>query len=191
MFVPIEYIAEGRYGDLCFLMGTGDKARKYCMALSLLSSLSPVFHVVLTDGFSERTQLSLPPEEQDGIWFRDDDSLAMKILFDLVHRRTTEMPDLTATEIENLAVLIDKYQFSGTLKPWASKLLGTTEGLAHSFPSAVKRLCLSYAFDEHKEFLAAARCVLWDYSKCDIINAKVDEERFVTLLRMMPKDFSE
>jgi hypothetical protein len=194
--IRTEYIATDIFVDLFLVVGADSKAIRFAVTAGVLGGQSEPFAAMCRHKFAERTQfLSISQGGEPGeIWLPDDDPDGTRILLQLLHNRnfgrrgSFQEPNLTMVEIENLAILCDKYQVVGALRPWVSKWL-SSEDLTNEFEDMVKRLCLAYAYDDHKNFSDASYMILWKYDENEIIQIKVDEAHFKTLLAILPEDF--
>lgn len=196
--IRTEYIADQVFTDVFLLATYADptKAVRFGITAGTVGGQSPVFSAMFRHKFAERTQISsiLRTGEPGEIPLPEDDPDALRTLLRLMHNRKSgggafQNPELTMFQIENLAILCDKHQVLDTLKPWVSLWPTSTDLKDGLYRPTLKRMCLAYAFDDHKEFAAASLSVLWDYSESDLKIIMAEEERMKTLLAILPEGF--
>lgn len=125
-----------------------------------LMLVSPVFKAMLrNNGFQEGN--ALHSSGKLSVPLPDDDPGAFRILMDIAHHRTRQVPKNVSLEmLTQLAVLIDKYQMLETVEPYVD-LWVASEEVRSSLPS------ISYAADSWSAELHPWLCVSWVFNLPD------------------------
>lgn len=105
--------------DLKLLVG-GDGLQVEIMAFhQVMINASPVFAAMLKpDQYREGTRLA--QDKQLELPLPDDDSEAMTVLCNILHLQSRKVPTKTVTPdlLENIAAIVDKYDFTRAIQPW-------------------------------------------------------------------------
>ncbi|OCL05089.1 hypothetical protein AOQ84DRAFT_345261, partial [Glonium stellatum] len=133
-------------GDVLFELGKdGNTKSRLLVSSKVLSLASPVFAAMFTHGFREGENLSASSPRL--IPLLGDDPAALTLLCKILHFRTADIPmTLDVTALANLAILCDKYDCAGCVKPWS--MLWLPEWVPHADEDGFERLLfITYVLD--------------------------------------------
>lgn len=131
-----------------------------------LTSASPVFKAMLrSNTFREGQTLSATGKVS--VPLPDDDPDALKLLLDILHHRTLQVPKtISLSTMTNLTILVDKYQMVEVLGAYQHIWLGDENLVEESFPTTFSSpnflpwLAISWVFKLHDIFIAVTKLAL-------------------------------
>ncbi|KAF2491816.1 hypothetical protein BU16DRAFT_443687, partial [Lophium mytilinum] len=137
-------------GDVLLELGSEDLTAHLLVSSKVLSLASSVFNAMFTHGFSEGEGLTSKSPRL--IPLPDDDPPAMTLLCHILHFRTSSIPmERDVAALAELAILCDKYDCAGPVKPWS--LLWTSEWLPHAGSEGFEKLLfVTYGLDLPEAF---------------------------------------
>ena len=103
-------------GDIVMLLeGTELK-----VSSKVLAGASPVFKALISPGFREGNALQAEAEEPVSIEFPEDDAYAITSICQILHKKEADVEISNADQLENIALMSDKYDCWKSLSHWGS-----------------------------------------------------------------------
>lgn len=140
-------------GDVILDVGPLGAKQSFQVSSSVLSLGSPVFAAMLNSTFLEG---SLPT---DGtirtISLQEDNPRPVTTLLNILHFQSQRVLVGSFTQLDQLAILCDKYDCARALKPWTGLWLQRWCGSVSGEDNFWKMLYISYAFDNSLAFYTA------------------------------------
>lgn len=137
-------------GDIILVFTKEGHTLSFKVHASFLREASPVFASLLSPSFAEGQALLSNPTTPCEIELRDDNPESMQIVLNAIHMKNKKLPQrLTAEEIVDLAILVDKYFLHEVMQPLLDKwLIPTQHDNLYSFLHATVILNHSNSFSE-------------------------------------------
>ncbi|KAI1502476.1 hypothetical protein F5X99DRAFT_378823 [Biscogniauxia marginata] len=153
-------------GDLHLEVGDNEAARLFVVCSKSLARSSPFWKKLLYGKFAE----SIKPDHRDDktewvVRLPDDDPESMKMLLNIVHGRFEFVPGYEAHvpthDLYKLCVLLDKYDMTHVLRPWASGWSKTVYS-AQSYLDSVycEQLWISWVLGDKTNFEHTTRALV-------------------------------
>ena len=145
-------------GDLHLLVTYSNDQYYFVVSSHAMSLASPVWKKFLHPPFStlpskEESESHLPYKKLD---FKEDDAEALFTLLRTAHLQFSKVPaTLTFESILNIAVLCDKYDCVGLVKPWLNSWLAN-ESTQYKEPGHEEWLFVAWVFGRENIFKAFA-----------------------------------
>ncbi|GAE00227.1 predicted protein [Paecilomyces variotii No. 5] len=110
-----------REGDVILAAGGNSMSpRRFLISSKVLSLASPVFAALFGPQFLEGSRMA--EHGPITILLDEDDAKTMEIMLRILHHQTpSKIENLTTKEMATLAILSDKYDCAGVIRPWTSK----------------------------------------------------------------------
>jgi hypothetical protein len=106
--------------DLKLILGGGEGIQTEIMVFhQIMINASPVFEAMLKPG-NYMEGVSLTREKHLELPLPDDNAEAMTVLCNILHLQPRKVPTTTITLdlLDNIATLVDKYDFTRAIQPW-------------------------------------------------------------------------
>lgn len=149
-------------GDVILDVGPLGAKQSFQVSSSVLSLGSPVFAAMLNSTFLEG---AVPT---DGtirtISLQEDNPQAVTTLLNILHLQSQHVLVWSFTQLDQLAILCDKYDCARALKPWTTLWLQSWSGSVSGEDSFWKTLYISYALDDSVAFYSASLGILQVYT---------------------------
>lgn len=150
-------------GDVSLDVGPPGAKRSLRVSSSVLSLGSPVFAAMLNSTFMEGT---VPTDGSiRTISLQEDNPRAVTTLCNVLHHQSQYVRVETFKDVDQLALLCDKYDCARALKPWKTLWLQNWHGSENGDDDYWKMLYISYAFDDRSAFYKASLDILQHYTE--------------------------
>lgn len=107
-------------GDLRLEVGPNTDKQTFLVCSKALARVSNPFKAMLYGGFAEGK-----PQNEDSNWtvaLPEDDPEAFATILNIIHNKYAMVREMvTRTQLFHIAVLTDKYDMTGVLRPWAQR----------------------------------------------------------------------
>ena len=172
-------------GDLLLVLETDKDGRptqpSIRVSSKVLSLASPVFAAMLSPKFAEgQALLNATSADTPSLFLRDDDSQAMIWLCKALHFKQDVTVDISFSLLKKKAILSDKYDLVGALKPWSHVWLQKWPGSQHGVDDHAEMLWISYALGNEECFWRNSRSLMQFYTTEDL--AAVQNEQMTAML---------
>lgn len=158
------------FGDLTLVVGDSGKPVRLRASSKILGLASPVWNAMLYGGFQEQSATEIP--------LPDDNAGLLLVVLRIAHLKFNQVPYyLDSSTLQGLAVLCDKYDMVGLLRPflhnWARLSLeyehthGWTLRTILALDGAENWLTIAWTFGLTEPFKAALENL--------VLNARIDE----------------
>lgn len=150
-------------GDVTLEVGPPGAKRSLRVSSSVLSLGSPVFTAMLNSTFIEGT---VPTDGSTRtISLQEDNPRAVTTLCNVLHHQTHCGRVEKFNDLDQLAILCDKYDCARALKPWTRLWLLRWRGSVSREDNFWKMLYISYALDDRTAFYAASQGIVQHYTE--------------------------
>lgn len=148
-------------GDVTLDVGPPGHKRRLRVSSNVLSLGSPVLAAMLNSTFIEGT---VPTDGSTRtISLLEDDPRAVTTLCNILHHQSQYVRVEMFKDVDQMALLCDKYDCAKALKPWTTLWLQKWRGSGKGEDDYWKMLYISYAFDDRSAFYAASLAILQHY----------------------------
>ena len=172
-------------GDLLLVLETDKDGKPTQSSIrvssKVLSLASPVFAAMLSPRFAEgQALLTSTSTDTPSISLPDDNSEAMIWLCKALHFTKDLTVDIDFSLLRELAILCDKYELVGALKPWSHAWFRQWSGTPRGVDNHAEMLWISYALGNEDTFWHTSRSLMKLYTADDL--AALQNERSTAVL---------